>query len=79
MYIFVKFGTFGSILKKSATVATDFHFRSDYVITHICVSHADSIYVILTGAWCLEVKHDQNSRLTNLSSDTVRLIDKQSF
>jgi hypothetical protein len=80
-YFLVKFCTFGFILKKSATVATDVHFHSDYVISHVCLSHAHSIYAFLTNAWCLETKHDHNSLLTNMSSNTVyaSLINRVSY
>jgi hypothetical protein len=68
VYFLVKFCTFGFILIKSATV---FHFRSDYVISYVGLSYAESKYVFLTGTCCLEMKHNHNSQLTNLSGDTV--------
>jgi hypothetical protein len=91
IYIFlVKFHTFGYILKKSAIVATDFHFHSDYVISYICLSHSLLINAVLTGVWCVEMKQNHSSLLTNLSHKNTHsqlgllrhcgsLIDKQSF
>jgi hypothetical protein len=50
IYIFlVKFRSFGIILKNPATVSTDFHFCTNYMISHLCLSHAHSVYVFLTG------------------------------
>jgi hypothetical protein len=65
---FIKFRTFGFILKKSTTVAIDFHFHSDYMISYACLSHAHSIYTVLTVVWHLEMKHDHSSLLANLSA-----------
>jgi hypothetical protein len=48
-FFFVKFHTFRFILKKSATVATNCHFCSDYMISYIYLSHTHSIYAILTS------------------------------
>jgi hypothetical protein len=63
LYMLVKFHTFGLILKKSATVTPDFHFRSDCVISYIHLSHVRSTY----GVWCL-MKHDHSSWLRKLSN-----------
>jgi hypothetical protein len=71
IYIFfflVKFHTFGFILKKCATVATDMHFSSQYVIRKVCLTHAHSVYGILTGIWYLEMKHDHRSWQNHLQS-----------
>jgi hypothetical protein len=58
VYFLVKFCTFGFILKKYATVSTDMHFSSKYVITKVCLTWAHSLYAFLTGIWCLEMKRD---------------------
>jgi hypothetical protein len=58
IYIFLdKVHTFGFILKK---YANDMHFSSQYMITKACLTHAQSLYsyAVLTGVWCLEMKHD---------------------
>jgi hypothetical protein len=41
------------------------------MILHVCLSHAHSVHMFLTGAWYLEMKYDHNSWLTNLSKDTM--------
>jgi hypothetical protein len=62
IYFFLyKFHTFGFILKKYATVVTDMHFSSQYTITKLCLTHAHSLYAVLTGDWCLAIKHDHRS------------------
>jgi hypothetical protein len=71
IHFLVKFHTFGFILKKSAIVTTDFHFCSDYVISYLCLIHAYSIHAALTGIWCLEMKCNDRSWLTNLSSENT--------
>jgi hypothetical protein len=56
MYFLVKFHIFVFILKKYATVTTNKHFGSQYVITKVCLTHAHSLYAVLTSVWCLEMK-----------------------
>jgi hypothetical protein len=57
IYLLVKFHTFGFILKKYATVATDMYVSSHHMITKVCLTHAYSLYAVLTGVWCLQMKH----------------------
>jgi hypothetical protein len=57
----VKFCTFGFILKTYATIATDMHFSSKYVTTKICLTHTHTLYAVLTGVRCLEMKHDHRT------------------
>jgi hypothetical protein len=64
VFFLVKFRTVGFILKKYTTVATDMHFSFLYVITKSCLTHAHSVYAILTSVWCLEMKHDHRNWLT---------------
>jgi hypothetical protein len=66
IYFSVEFRTFGFILKKYATFATNVHFRSQYMITKECLTHAHSLYAVLTGIWCLEMKHGHRSWLIKL-------------
>jgi hypothetical protein len=58
--------------------------------SYVCLSHAHSIYIVLTSIWCLEMKHDCSSWLTKLSGENTHsqpgllrhcgcLIHKQSF
>jgi hypothetical protein len=63
VYFLVKFW-FGFILKKYTTVATNIHFSSQYMIKKVCLTHAHSLCAVLTGVWCLEVKHNCRSWLT---------------
>jgi hypothetical protein len=51
---FIKFRTFDFILKNYATLATDMHFSSQYMISEMCLAHIHSLYAVLTGRWCLE-------------------------
>jgi hypothetical protein len=57
----VKFRIFGFIFKKYPTVATDMHFSSQYVIIEARLTHVPSAYAVLTGVWCLEMKHDHRN------------------
>jgi hypothetical protein len=59
--LLVKLHTFGFILKKYATAATDMYFSSQYVNTKACLTNAYLLNAVLTGVWCLEVKHNCRS------------------
>jgi hypothetical protein len=67
IYIFlVKFHTFGFILKKYTAVITGMHFISQYVITKVCLTHAHTLYAVLTGIWHLEMKHNHSKWVAKL-------------
>jgi hypothetical protein len=59
VYIFflVKFCTFGFILKKSAIVATDFYFHSDYMISYI----AWVMHIQYVQSWLASGVYDYNT------------------
>jgi hypothetical protein len=65
IYSLVKFHTLGFILKKYATIASDICVSSYCVITKLCLTRAHSLYSVLTGICCLEMKHNHRSWLTN--------------
>jgi hypothetical protein len=41
------------------------------VISYECLSHAHSICALLLGTWCLEMKYNYKSQMSNLCSDIV--------
>jgi hypothetical protein len=45
-------------------VAIDMHFISQYVITKAYLTHAHSVYAVLTGVWCLEMKDERSFYIT---------------
>jgi hypothetical protein len=64
IYILVKFCTFGFILKKYTTFATDMHFGSQCAITKVCLSHALLVYAVLTSVLLLSLTFSSSSELT---------------
>jgi hypothetical protein len=65
IYFLVKFHTFGFILKYT-TLMTGIQFSLQCMIIKACVTHAHSVYGVLTGVWCLEMK--QNRRNWQITS-----------
>jgi hypothetical protein len=61
IYIISKISYFWLYSQKYTIVSTDMHFSFQYMIIKTCLTHAHSVYAVLTGIWCIEMTRDRRS------------------